>query len=301
MALHRYCDGVARRDFLKVGVLGGLGINLASYLRLSAAGEVADTKAKSAIFINLQGGPSHLDLFDLKPDAPAEIRGEFKPIKTNVAGVEICEHLPKLAECANLYTILRGVSHSVAAHELGQRYMWTGNRPTPALDYPAIGTVVAKEFTAPAELPAYVAIPSTPMRPGYLGVRYAPFQTNAAPTLGKPFSVRGISLGNGITIAEVERREKLLSQLDTAISAADSNSDLINGLDRFSRQAHEIITSKRARDAFDMSKEDPQTSQSFGDHTFGQSCLLATRLVHAGVRFVTVTLGGWDTHGDNFN
>jgi len=299
MAIHRTCDGVQRRDFLKAGVLGGLGINLASYLQLASAGEVTG-KAKSAIFINLGGGPTHMDTFDLKPDAPAEYRGDFKPIKTNVAGIEICEHLPKLAQCADKYTILRGVSHTVAAHELGQKYMTTGNRPTPALEYPGMGSVVAKELAASPDLPSFVAIPNTGMKSGYLGVQYAPFQTNASPTMGKPFSVRGISVAGGLTVKEVERRQNLLKAVDNAINAAESGSDLINGLDRFSEQAHSIITSRKARDAFDLSKEDSKVSARFGNHTFGQSCLLAVRLVEAGVRFATVAHGGWDTHNDNF-
>ncbi len=301
MATNRYCDGVQRRDFIKVGALGGLGLNLAGYLKMSAAGEVsANTRAKSAIVINLQGGPTHMDTFDLKPDAPAEYRGDFKPVATNVPGMEICEHLPKLAKCADKYVILRGVSHSVAAHELGQKYMHTGNRPTPALEYPGIGSVVAKEFGSMPDLPGYVAIPSTNHRAGYLGVQYAAFQTNSTPLLGKPFQVRGISVAGGVTIGDIEKRQTLLQDLDKTIAVAEANSDLINGLDQFSHQAHQIITSKRARDAFDLSKENVKLSESFGNHAFGQSCLLATRLVEAGVRFVTVSHGGWDTHGDNF-
>src|SRR5579872_3041930 len=125
MASSIYRDGVRRRDFIKVGALGGLGLHLGSYLRLAEAGQVAPAKGRSAIYIYLQGGPSHLDMFDLTPDAPAEIRGEFKPIKTNVPGVEISEHLPKLAQCADKYTILRGVSHTLGAHNLGTDYMNT--------------------------------------------------------------------------------------------------------------------------------------------------------------------------------
>src|SRR5437870_7869122 len=132
MAISLTCDGVKRRDFLKVGAIGA-GLSLSGYLRLAAAGEVTGAKAKSAIFINLGGGPSHMDTFDLKPDAPKEYRGEFKPTATNVSGVEICEHLPKLAHCADKFALLRGVSHTLAAHELGTLYLNTGNPPTPAL------------------------------------------------------------------------------------------------------------------------------------------------------------------------
>src|SRR5947207_13615005 len=134
MATNRYCDGFTRRDFLKAGVLGGMGLSLAKYLSLAAAGEVQGGKAQSAIFIYLGGGPSHMDTFDLKPDAPEEYRGEFKPIATNVAGVQICEHLPKLAKCADKFAIVRGLSHALAEHGLGTKYMNTGNLPNPALE-----------------------------------------------------------------------------------------------------------------------------------------------------------------------
>ena len=300
MALHHFCDGLRRRDFLKAGALGGFGLSLASYLRLAKAGEIAPAKGRSAIYINLSGGPTHLDTFDLKPDAPAEIRGEFKPIKTNVSGMEICEHMPKLAKCADKYIILRGVSHSIAAHNLGTDYMNTGNRPLPSLDYPSYGAVVSKELPAAAGLPSFVAIPNTSQRPGYLGVQYAALETNATPLPGKPFSVRGITLGRGLTVSDVEKRQRLLADLDTAFKGYEQSSNLLEGLDEFSRQAHDIITSPKARAAFDVSQEKPAIAERFGTHGFGQSCLLACRLVEAGVRFATVSFGGWDTHGNNF-
>jgi Protein of unknown function (DUF1501) len=300
MSSNLYCDGVRRRDFLKVGVLGGVGLTLPGYLRLLKAGEVAPNRAKSAIFINLGGGPSHMDMFDLKPDAPAEFRGEFNPIKTNVPGVEISEHLPQLAQCADKYAILRGVSHTLAAHELGTKYMNSGNRPLPSLEFPGFGSVVSKELPSPSDLPSFVAIPNTPQRAGYLGVQYAPLSTNASPQPGRPFSVRGISLGRGLTVTDLEKRHELLHDLDTAFRAVESNDGLVRGLDEFGQQAHSIIGSSRARTAFDISKEDSKVADRFGANPFGQSCLLAARLVEAGVRFVTVSLGGWDTHANNF-
>src|SRR5260370_38480859 len=177
MARNLYCDGFTRRDFLKAGVVTGTGLTLAGYFRLAEAGEIGAAKAKRAIFINLGGGPSHLDTFDLKPEAPANYRGEFKPIATNVPGIEICEHLPKLAQCADKYALLRGVSHTLAAHALGTQYLNTGNPPTPALEYPGYGAVVSRELDSDQDLPPFVAIPSTPQRAGYLRVRYAPMQT----------------------------------------------------------------------------------------------------------------------------
>ena len=302
MAFSRTCDGLARRDFLKVGAIGaGVGgLSLSGFLRLAAAGDVKEAKAKSAIFINLQGGPSHMDTFDLKPDAPAEFRGQFNPIKTNVEGIEISEHLPKLAQCADKFSILRGVTHTLGAHELGTEYVNSGNRPIPSLEYPGYGAVVTKEMGGPKDLPPFVAIPNSAQRPGFLGVQYAPLNTTSAPRPGAPYGVRGISLGNGLTVAEVERRQNLLADLDKTFAAVESDSQLLTGLDRFTEQAHAIITSKRARDAFDISKESPDFAKPFGEQPFGMSCLLGTRLIESGVRFVTISLGGWDTHQSNW-
>ena len=302
MAASRTCDGLKRRDFLKVGAIGaGVGgLSLSGFLRLAAAGDVKEAKAKSAIFINLQGGPSHMDTFDLKPNAPAEFRGQFNPIKTNVEGVEISEHLPKLAQCADKFAILRGVTHTLGAHELGTEYVNSGNRPIPSLEYPGYGAVVTKEMGGPKDLPPFVAIPNSAQRPGFLGVQYAPLNTTSAPRPGAPYGVRGISLGNGLTVAEVERRQNLLADLDKTFAAVESDSQLLTGLDRFNEQAHAIITSKRAREAFDISRESPAFAKPFGEQPFGMSCLLGTRLIESGVRFVTISLGGWDTHQSNW-
>ena len=301
MSTNAYCDGVRRRDFLRLGVLGAAGLSLPGYLRLAEAGEVAGGRATSAIFINLGGGPSHMDTFDLKPNAPAEFRGEFKPIATNVPGVEICEHLPKLAQCADKYTILRGVSHSLAAHEFGTKYMNTGNRPIPALEFPGYGPVVIKEKGGPRDLPPFVAIPDSNQVPGYLGVEFAPFSTTAVPKAGQPFTVRGITLRNGLTVEDVDKRRDLLKKLDSTFAGFEAQSDLIHGLDRFSQRAYDIISSPRSREAFDTSREKPEVAKAFGASAIGQSCLLAGRLVEAGVRFVSLSSGGWDTHDDNFN
>lgn len=301
MAIHTTCDGVRRRDFLKVGALAGTGLTLGNFLRLSSADEVnGRAPAKSAIFINLAGGPTHMDTFDLKPDAPEEYRGEFKPIASNVPGMEFSEHLPKLAQCADKFAILRGVSHTLAAHNLGSEYVNTGNRPIPSLEYAGIGAIVAKELESPPDLPPFVAVPSTIQKGGYLGVQYAPMSTGSTPQPGKAFSVRGVSLRNGMTVDDVDKRERLLKDLDTAFGEFESGSQLLEGLDKFSQQAYSIITSKKTRAAFDVSQESPAFAEPFGTTPFGQSCLLATRLVEAGVRFVTINNGGWDTHQNNF-
>jgi hypothetical protein len=297
--MHRFCDGITRRDFIRVGAVGS-GLGLADFLRLTQAAEVKSAKANSAVVVYLGGGPSHIDTFDLKPDAPAEIRGEFKPLDTNVPGVQICEHLPKLAKLADTYAIVRGVSHTIAAHELGTEYLSSGNRPIPSLVFPGYGAVVSKELTGDKELPHFVAVPGTSQKAGYLGVRYAPLQTSDVPKPGVPFSVRGITLGNGLTVAEFEKRNNLLKDLDTTFKEVENDSKLIEGMDRFSLQAFEMIRSPKARAAFDVSSEKPEVVKPFGEGRFGMSCLLALRLIAAGVRFVTVSFSGWDTHGGNF-
>jgi Protein of unknown function (DUF1501) len=301
MATSDYCDGVRRRDFLRLGALGATGLSLPGFFRMAEAGEVAGGKATSAIFINLGGGPSHMDTFDLKPDAPSEFRGEFKPIDTNVPGIQISEHLPKLAQCADKFALLRGVSHSLAAHEFGTKYMNTGNRPIPSLDFPGYGPVVTKEKGGPRDLPPFVAIPDTPQVAGYLGVEFAPFSTTSVPRAGQPFTVRGITLRNGLTVEEVEKRRDLLKSLDTTFRGFEKESDLVHGLDRFSQRAYDIISSPRSREAFDVSREKPEVAAPFGVSPIGQSCLLATRLIESGVRFVTLSSGGWDTHDQNFD
>jgi hypothetical protein len=300
MTTHRYCDGFQRRDFLKVGAIGA-GLSLSGYLQMAAAGEVNPAaRGKAGILIYLGGGPTHMDTFDLKPDAPEEYRGEFKPIDTNVPGMQISEHLPNLAKCADKYAILRGVSHTLAAHELGRMYMNTGNRPLPSLTYPGYGSVVSMEMEASPELPKVVSIPNAPHPAGYLGISHSPLATGSSPQFGKPFTVRGMALGRGLTVTDVERRQKLLGDLDSTFRGIDNDSEILAGLDKFSEQAHNIISSKASRQAFDISQEKPELAKTFGENAFGQSCLLAIRLIESGVKFVTVQLGGWDTHADNF-
>jgi len=300
MATHAYCDNVTRRDAIKVGTAGAVGLTLGDFLRQRATAAETPAKAESAIVIWLGGGPPHLDRFDMKPDAPEESRGEFKPVSTNVPGLKVCEHLPKLAECADKYAVLNGVSHTLAGHELGTNYLSTGNRPIPSLVYPGYGAVVSKELSGSKELPHFVAIPKTPQTSGYLGVRHAPLSTNETPRLGKPFSVRGITLDGGLTVEQFEARQNLLRRVDTAFAELEGNSSLVDGLDRFDQEAFAVISSPSAREAFDTSGEPESVASQFGDSRFGQSCLLAVRLIEAGVRFTTVSFSGWDTHGGNF-
>ena len=301
MQEHKTCDGMIRRDLLKVGALSLGGLTLPHYLALAGNGKIASGRADRAIFIELPGGPSHLDTFDLKPNAPSEYRGDFNPIKTNVPGIEISEHLPRLSKVADKFCILRGVSHTLAAHRLGREYVNTGTKPIPALEYPSYGAVVSKERPVEPEIPNVVAVPRASQGPGFLGIRYAALETNSTPTPNTAFSVRGISLPEEIGVHEVNRRQQLLQKLDRRFADLQNSDQLLEGLDQFSSQAHSMITSSRARQAFDISQEPESFAQQFGDESFGQSCLLALRLVESGVRLVSVQLGGWDTHQDNFS
>jgi hypothetical protein len=301
MAMHHLCDGSNRRDFLRIGAMGFSGLTLSNYLQMSSAGEVANgAKAKAAIFINLPGGPSHMDTFDLKPDSSDDYRGEFKPIDTKIPGIQICEHLPKLAAAMDKYVILRGVSHTLAAHELGSQYVNTGSRPIPSLEFPGYSAVVSKMIPCAEDLPPSVSIPNSKQSAGFLGVQYSPLHTSSTPVAGIPYSVRGIKLGQGLTVADIEDRYKLLHKLDQTFSPLQRNNSLLDGLDRFSQQAFQMITSPRSRKAFDVSQESPAFAKQFGTSNLGMSCLLATRLVESGVPFVTVSSGGWDTHKDNW-
>ena len=289
-----------RREFLKVGVLG-TGLTLGHYLRLSAQGAVDPSRGRSGILVFLKGGPSHIDTFDMKPEAPAEYRGAFRPIETAVPGLSICEHLPRLARAAGDYAVIRGLSHNLAAHDLGTRYLLTGNRPTPQARYPSFGAVASHELAAPPDLPPYVAIDRDPEGPGFLGVRHGALSTGAKPSPNEPFRVRGIALGDGLTVSDLDRGRRLLDDLDTAFRGFEELDDHVAGLDDFSRRAHRIIGSRRTREAFDLEREDPRIAARFGRHPFGLSFLLACRLIEAGVRFVTVLVEDWDTHQKNFD
>ena len=292
---------ISRREMLKVGALG-CGLTLSNYLRLHAS-EPALTQKRSAIFIFLEGAPSHQDTFDLKPDAPVDVRGEFRPISTNVSGIQICEHLPQLAQRADKYAILRGITHNVADHGLAKKYLLTGNKASQTLTYPEYGSVVSHEYPSSQDLPSYVSIDESFVGPGYLGSRFSPLTANK-PKHGVPYSVRGISLEDGLSVDQYSSQKALLDDLDNAFRGYESLDDPVRGMDRFKEQAYDIISSPATRRAFDLTQEKPTESDRFGKHEFGQSLLLASRLIEAGVHFVTVRLRpadfDFDTHSENF-
>ncbi|MFM9116005.1 MAG: DUF1501 domain-containing protein, partial [Planctomycetota bacterium] len=249
--------------------------------------------------------PSHLDMYDLKPDAPAEFRGEFRPIATNVPGIDIGEHLPLQAKIMDKLSIVRSAYHTNAGHGMGSQWMLTGWQPTIEVNdniYPCLGSVVAKMKGANQPgLPAYVNLPR-PLGLGkaaYLGSSYNPFSPDSDPS-ADGFQVRNLKLPGRVDVTRLDRRENLLKQLDGIRRDVDTKGD-IAGLDQFYRDALEMVTSNKAQQAFNIQAEDPRLRDTYGRHDLGQSCLLARRLVEAGVTFVAIQAGGgWDTHGDNF-
>jgi len=300
------CERLPRRNFLQVGGLALGGWSLANLLQREAAAKDQKSNRKAVIQIWQAGGPSHIDMYDLKPDAPVEFRGEFKPIKTNVAGIDISEHLPLQAKIMDKLAIVRSAFHTNAGHGMGSQWMLTGYQPTIEVNdniYPATGSVVSrmKGPNIPG-MPAYCNLPRLLNlgKAAYLGASYNPFAPDNDPNQDN-FQVRNLKLPGRVSVDRLDRRQQLLSEIDKVRRDIDTKGDL-EGLDTFYRDAMQMVTSDQAQKAFDISKEDPKLREAYGRNDLGQSCLLARRLVEAGVTYITIQAGGgWDTHGDNFN
>jgi hypothetical protein len=301
------CEGFHRRDFLKFGAGGIFGLSLPELLRLEARSESGkgkkDRKADAVIMVWLAGGPATIDMWDLKPNAPEGIRGEFKPIATKAPGVEISEHLPKMAATADRATFIRSLYHTIPSHGPATVFMTTGNKPTPAVQYPSLGSLVTRLMTAERGVPAYVTFNDlrngTAGQAGYLGTAYNPFVVEAGKGKGN-LQVRGISLPTGFSLQQLDNRDELLKSFDAHFKALDKSADLASGLDAFHQKALEILRSDKTKKAFDLASEPQSVRERYGLTPFGQGALAARRLVEAGVRFITLSLGGWDTHGKNF-
>jgi hypothetical protein len=274
-----------------------------------AANLSANKKPSSCILIWMDGGPTHFETFDPKPEAPVEIRGEFQPINTNVAGIQICEHLPQLASIANKYAIVRSVCHNQGNHGAGNHYMMTGAPPRIPVGcgafvsfHPSLGSVAAKERPAPHGLPPYFSMPSMSRSggPNFLGAKYAPFVVGGDPN-NKHFRVRDVELPNGITDDRFGARRDLRHLVDRLPRFSDpATADPVVAVDEFFQQGVELITTPEAQKAFDIQTESDATRDAYGRNSFGQRALLARRLVEAGVPFVTLYDGGWDHHSDLF-
>jgi hypothetical protein len=309
-----YCDGVSRRDFLRIGCLGAGGLMLPDLFRARAAAGVSQSHPRSVIMICLPGGPSHLDMYDMKPNAPDNVRGEFKPIKTNVPGMEICELLPKQAKLADKFAIVRNLVFKQPDHQLHEVYTGFPGAPqapfrSPPLK-PAFGSIVSRHFRhQPALLPRYISFGLSDQsftvpyaeNPIFLGSAYGPFEPNS-----KDLST--LILSNGLTLDRLADRKKLMSSFDSMRREVDTRGQM-DAADRFTNQALDIISSTRVRDALDVSLEPAKVRELYGPdiklkfeyqagHTiYNSKLLLARRLVEAGVPVVTLTLSAWDHHG----
>ncbi len=303
----RSCDGVTRRHFLQVGGLAALGLTLPGFLKARAlAGPDHKGKGINCILMWMQGGPSHIDTLDPKPEAPAEIRGEFGVIDTNLPGVKLCEHLPKLARQLDKFSIIRGCDPKNGSHGVADYMMMTGHRLNPSLVYPCYGSVISKERGYHNGLFPFVQLGRNIDRRfnagvgGLLGDEFNPFEVTEDPSQPN-FRVRDLSLAGGVDPSRLSRRQAMLSRLDTFQQTVEADaSGSVQARDAFYEKAFGLITSPTAKRAFDLSQEADKLRDDYGRNSYGQSCLLARRLIEAGVHFVTVTDGGWDTHQNNF-
>ena len=306
----RYCDGIKRRDFLTLGVAGMAAVGLPQLTRAKAASQPSlGNKGTSVILIWLDGGPGHMDMYDMKPDAPAEYRGIWKPIRTKVPGFDITELYPKQARVTDKFSMVRSLYHNTGDHFAGGHSMLTTkdmgvSGANNTQKFPGIGAIVNRELGPRVTgMPGYVGAPhaaSIGLAPGYfgghlLGAQHDPFLT------GDPnasnYSVRNLNLANGLTVEKLEDRRSLLAQFDKNRKHLDAH-PTSQALDRFAREAYEFVTGPTAREAFAIGKESTALRDRYGRNNWGQSCLLARRLVEAGSTFVTVHFGGWDHHWD---
>lgn len=307
----QYCDGYSRRSFLQLGMAGMGALTLPQILQAKEASSPTGSSSKntSIILVWLDGGPGHMDMYDMKPEAPAEYRGLWNPIRTNVPGMEITELYPLQAKVADKFSIVRSLHHENGDHFAAGHIILTGRGGASGADtpgkYPFIGSIATK-LTGPRKpgMPAHAAVPyamSIGLRPGYFGGNYLGVATNPFETEGDPnaanFQVNNIQMPGGMSIDRLESRTDLMHRFDRLRRDVDS-SGMIDAMDRFDRDAYEMVAGENARRAFDMSTEDPRMRDRYGRHSWAQSMLLARRLVEAGTTFVTVHLGGWDHHWD---
>src|SRR5487761_32639 len=296
-------DRIGRRGFLTVGAVGGIGLSLADFFRLQQAKaeqknyDFVEAKAKSVIHIFLPGGMAQQESFDPKPFSPIEYRGELKPIPTKIPGAEFSELLPKTANIADKITVVRSMLHGEGGHERGTHNMFTGYRPSPALVFPSMGSVVSHEYGPRNNLPPYVCIPSVPNEfasTGYLSSSFAPFALGSDPA-NNGFKVLDLSMQGGVDEARFNRRRSALEAVNDYF-AKKEKSDALKAMDTFYDRAYSLVSSQQAREAFNIDAESPSVRDEYGRNAAGQRMLMARRLVAAGVRFVSLTYGGWDMH-----
>jgi hypothetical protein len=314
----------SRRQVLQIGALGWLGLGLSDALRAEetsrgGSGPGRSVLADSVIFLHQFGGASHHDTFDMKPDAPAEIRGEFGPIASSVPGLQVCEHLPRLAKLMDRVCLVRSVHHTTGAHNSAAYYSLTGQKPlidivtanATATDFPAFGAIIDKLAPSPPQIPTAVSLPTMiadgPFRTpgefaGFLGKQHDPLFITKNPN-DPGFRVDELSLPMEVPLQRAGDRRAMLESLASYAQLGESIA-AVRGMRSYQERAFALLTSPQTQRAFDIHQEDPKLRDRYGRTTYGQSVLMARRLVEAGVRFVTVYyspgIGGWDTHKDNF-
>ena len=299
------CSGLSRRSFLSIGGLATFGLSLPAFLRARESVLAADRKSVNCILMWMQGGPSHIDSFDPKPDAPAEVRGEFSTIPTTLPGVRFVEHLPRLAKLTDDFSVIRGHDPKNGSHGVADHLMMTGHKFNASLPFPCFGSVVAKErgyrdgMLPFVQLGRYVDRRFNGGIAGFLGDEFNSFEVAEDPN-APTFRVRDLSIEGDAARARLDRRYAMLTDLEKYQKAVEGSATPVKARDVFYEKAHGIITSPAAKKAFDIAAESDRTRERYGRTQFGQNCLLARRLIEAGVQFVTVTDGGWDTHTDNF-
>lgn len=297
---------VSRRDCLKLGLGALCGAGLVDLLRLKAQANGDSTAvARSVILIWMDGGPTHYETFDPKPNAPSEIRGEFQPIATRTVGVQYSQHMQRLAALSGKTAIVRSIRHDQGNHGAGNHYMMTGAPPRIPVGcgafvsfHPSLGSVTAHERGAPHGLPAYFSMPSMSRSggPNFLGARYAPFVVDDNPN-NADFRVRDVALPRGLSEARSDSRREIRSEVDRMARILDQEAgDPVAALDQHYTQAVDLMRSREAQAAFDIQREPQRVRDAYGRNPFGQRALLARRLVEAGVPFITLYDGGWDHH-----
>ncbi len=288
-----------RRDFLYTGLVGGLGLSLGDMLKLRAenASSPIKAKAQSIIHIYLPGGMASQESWDPKIHAPIEYRGPLGSVQTNIAGVHLSENMKDTAKIMDKITVVRSMTHGEAAHERGTHNMFTGYKPSPAIQYPSFGAVISHELGVRNYLPPYVAVPQTVTEfagTGYLSTAFGPFALGSNPE-SKDFKVRDLNLHSSITQERYNRRRSILETVDSHFSLMEK-SDNISAMNKFYQQAYDLVSSAQAREAFDLDKEPNQIRDMYGRSQAGQRFLMSRRLIEAGVRCVSVVYGGWDMH-----
>ncbi|MBI1923508.1 DUF1501 domain-containing protein [Candidatus Poribacteria bacterium] len=305
------CDGVTRRDFLRIGGLTALGLGLGDFFHLRRAFATENPltpKAKSCILIWLDGGPSHLETFDPKPEAPEEVRGPLKTIATNLTGVRISECLEQTAGIMDKLAIIRSMTSPLGEHNLAARYLMTGHLPSPTLEYPTLGATLAHVRSQNGVLPPNIAVPNLNVRDGAsIGSGYLPGSTSPFSVGGDPglpdFKVRDLDFYQGLDLRRLDRRRQFVNALDDFSRAKDAAATSVSDPDL--ERAYNLIASPEAKAAFDLSEEPQKVRERYGidprrtlpdKNNIGQCCLLARRLIERGVLFVTVNNSGWDLH-----